>query len=60
MVNNPQEYIVELDKGVDSNVSCKTNDSLMCVIDVLNMKMLKSTQRNNSQHSSVERRTISV
>jgi len=41
MVNNPQEYIVELDKGVDSNVSCKTNSSLICVIDVLNIKMLE-------------------
>jgi len=25
MVNDPQEYIVELEKGVDNNVSCKIN-----------------------------------
>jgi len=60
MVNDPQEYIVELEKGVDSNVSCKMNGSLICVIDVLNIKMLESTQRHNSQHSSVESKTISV
>jgi len=60
MVNDPQEYVVDLEKGVHSNVSCKTNDSLMCVIDVFNIKMLKSTQRRNSQHGLVESGTIGV
>jgi len=50
---------VELEKGVDSHVSCKTNGSLICVIDELNINMLESTQRRNSQHSSVESKTIS-
>jgi len=60
MINDSQEYIVELEKCVHSNVSCKTNDNLMCVIDVLNIKMLESTQRRNSQYSSVESGTIGV
>jgi len=42
MVNDPQMYIVELKEGVGSNVSCRTNGSLICVIDVLNIKMLES------------------
>jgi len=60
MVNDPQVYIVELEKGVDSNVSCRTNGSLICVIDVLNRKMLESAQRRNNEQSRVETGTISV
>jgi len=41
MVNDPQVYIVELENGFDNNISCRTNGSLICVINVLNRKMLE-------------------
>ena len=48
-------------EGVDSNVSCRTNGSVICVADESNSNMLESesAQRRGSEHSPVESGTIS-